>query len=78
MRKILRASVMALALCCPAFAGDTLCPPVAPPPPSQPATAVEGPTAGVEIQSPEATFGEVPDGAAVTFWEVALNLLALS
>ena len=77
MRKTLRASVMVLALCSPVFAGDALCPPVAPPPP-QPATAVEEPTAGAEMQSPETTGGDVSDGAAATFWEVMLNLLALS
>lgn len=31
MRKSLRASVLLLALCCPALAGDMLCPSVAPP-----------------------------------------------
>ena len=67
---------MVSALCGPAFAGDTLCPPVAPP--SRPATAVAETTAGVEVQSPETTGGDVPDGAAATFREVALNLLALS
>lgn len=36
MRKSLLASVLLLALCCPALAGDMLCPPVAPPPPSAP------------------------------------------
>ena len=34
MRKSLRASVLLLALCCPALAGDIPNPAVAPPPPS--------------------------------------------
>ena len=77
MRKTLRASVFVLALCCPAFAGDALCPPIAPPPP--PATAVEEPASGVEVQSPGAAEGEIQNGAAVaSVWEVVLNLLALS
>lgn len=33
MRKSLRASVLLLALCCPAFAGVMTCPGVEPPPP---------------------------------------------
>jgi hypothetical protein len=72
MRKILRASVLVLALCGPVFAGDALCPPVAPPPP---ATAVQGPTTGGEM---ETTDGQIEPGATATFVEVVLNLLALA
>ena len=39
MRKSLRASVLMLALCCPAFAGEMLCPPIAPPNSADEATA---------------------------------------
>jgi len=67
-----------LALCCPAFAGEMLCPPVATPPP---ATAVQGPSTDGEIDTgataPTAD-GEIQKGAAITFVEVVLNLLALS
>ncbi len=43
MRKSLRASVLLLALCCPAFAGVMTCPGVAPPQASEEA-ATEGDT----------------------------------
>lgn len=74
---------MVLALCGPAFAGDMLCPPVAPPPP---ATAVQGPTTDGIIQNGAldgeiqngATDGIMDNGAAATFAQVLLNLLALS
>ncbi len=92
MRKTLRASVMVLALCGPAFAGDMQCPPVVPPPP---APAVQGPTTDGVISTPLTTDGEMPNGtsdgimqngasdgimgngAAATFLQVVLNLLAL-
>lgn len=78
MRKTLRASVMVLALCCPAFAGDALCPPVAPPPP---ATAVQEPTTDGEmsagVTAPTAD-GHIQNEAAATFMQVLMNLLALS
>ena len=76
MKKTLRASVLVLALYCPAFAGDIPCPTVAPTP--QPARAVQELTLDSGIQSPQTLDGDVPNGgAAATFVEVLLNLLAL-
>jgi hypothetical protein len=63
MRKTLRASVMVLALCCPAFAGDALCPPVVPPP----AHSVQEPT----------TSGDMPNSATDSLTEIALDILAV-
>jgi hypothetical protein len=65
MRNAIRASVLMLALYCPASAGIVLSPPgVATPPP--PAPAVQGPT----------TDGEIPN-LTTAIVEVVLNLLAL-
>jgi len=67
-----------LALCCPAFAGEMLCPPVATPPP---ATAVQGLSTDDEMDTgatATTTDGDIETGAAITFVEVVLNLLALS
>ena len=76
MRKLLTVSALLLALCCPAFAGDMLCPPVAPPPP-QPATVVQESAVEVEIQSLQTTDGETLSNLPTNFVEVVLNLLAL-
>lgn len=73
MRKTLRASIIVLAFCCPVFAGDMPCPPIAPP--SQPAKAEQEPTTGIET---ETTGGETETRVLDTFAEVVLNLLALS
>ena len=80
MRKTLRASVLVLALCCPAFAGD-IPNPVYVPTPQPKASAVQEPAADGDVETvataPTAE-GEIQNGAAVaTFLEVALNLLAL-
>jgi hypothetical protein len=79
MRKILRASILVLALCCPAFAGDALCPPGVTPPP--PTSAVQGPTTDGQIDTgatAPTTDGIMGNGAAITFAQVILNLLTLS
>jgi hypothetical protein len=47
MRKTLRASVLTLALCAPAFAGDIPCPSVVAPP--QPTITEEGQAAGDDL-----------------------------
>ncbi len=79
MTKTLRASVIVLALCVPAFAGDMLTPSVVPTP--QPATTVQGPTTDGDISTgvtaPTAD-GIMQNEAAATFAQVLLNLLALS
>ena len=76
MRKSLTVSVLLLALCRPAFAGDMLCPPAAPPPP-QPATVVQESAVEVEIQSLQTTDAEASSNLPTNFVEVVLNLLAL-
>lgn len=77
MRNTLRASILVLALCCPALAGDIPCPIVEPPPP-QPTSDIHEATPDVEIQIPRMPEDSARDGAAaVTFFEVVLNLLAL-
>lgn len=48
MLKTLGASVLVLALCIPALAGDMPCPPVAPPPPTT--SAMQEPDTEGEIQ----------------------------
>lgn len=67
---------MVLALCVPAFAGDMLTPSVAPTP--QPATVAQEPTTDGIMQTPLTTDGVMDNGAAATFAQVLLNLLALS
>ena len=76
MRKSLTVSVLLLALCCPAFAGDMLCPPVTPPPP-QPAIVVQESAVEAEVQSLQTTDGETANNLPTNFVEVVLNLLAL-
>jgi hypothetical protein len=77
MRKSLTVSVLLLALCRPAFAGDMLCPPVTTPPPPQPAIISQESASEVEIQSVQTTDGETADDLTTNFVEVVLNLLAL-
>lgn len=76
MRKSLTVSVLVLALCRPAFAGDMLCPPVAPPPPP-PATLTQESAVEVEIQSLQTTDGENDVNLTNNFVEAVLNLLSL-
>jgi hypothetical protein len=80
MRKTLRASVLVLALCCPAFAGD-IPNPVYAPTPQPKASTVQEPAAGEDVETlatAPTTEGEIQNGAAAaTFVEVVLNLLAL-
>jgi hypothetical protein len=75
MRKTLLASVLLLAFVGSAQAGIVLTPPV-----TQPATVEQTLTTDGEIDTgataPTAD-GEIPNGAATTFLEVVLNLLAL-
>ena len=78
MRKTLNASIMVLALCCPAFAGDALCPPGVTTPPT---TAIQETTTDGEIETgttATTTDGDIETGAAITFVEVVLNLFTLS
>ncbi len=76
MRKSLTVSVLVLALCCPAFAGDMLCPPVTTPTP-QPATLTQESAVEVEIQSLQTTDGENDVNLTNNFIEAVLNLLSL-
>jgi hypothetical protein len=62
MRKTLRASVLMLALCVPAFAGD-IANPASPQPPQQSMTAEEQ------------AAGNIQDGAANSLSETVLSLL---
>jgi hypothetical protein len=50
MRKSLSASILLLALCCPAFAGDMPTPPAAPLP--SPSPTAKEPASGGEVTSP--------------------------
>ncbi len=75
MRNTLRVSVLVLAFCYPAFAGDIPCPVVAPTP--QPAKIAQEAPFDVEIQYSQTPDSSVQDGAIALF-EVVLNLLALS
>jgi len=75
MRKTLRASVLVLVLCCPAFAGEIPCPTVVPTP--APLSVVQEPTMDSEIQNPQTTDDYSQNGAVATFLEVVLSLLTL-
>jgi hypothetical protein len=86
MRKAIRASVLVLLLTAPAQAGWMQNGSPEPPPP-QPAPAVQGPTTDGQIDTPltadgymqnDASDGDMGNGAAATFAQVLLNLLALS
>ncbi len=74
MRKVIRASVLALALTSSAYAGEMQND--SPAPPSQPATVAQEPTTDGEIQN-VASDGIMPNDVAATFMQVVLNLLAL-
>ncbi len=77
MRKTLGVCLLVLLLTGTASAGEI--PNDAPvPPPSQPATAVQEPMTDGIMQTPLTTDGEMDNGAAITFAQVLLNLLALS
>jgi hypothetical protein len=80
MRKAISVLVLVLALACSTYAGEM--PNGTPaPPPSQPATVVQGPTTDDEISTgaaAPAADGIIQNGAAFTFAQVLLNLLALS
>ena len=79
MCKSLGAFLLALLLTCSVSAG--IMPNDAPaPPPSQPATAVQEPTTFGDLQPGDvpSTDGDIQNGAAITFMQVVLNLLALS
>jgi hypothetical protein len=71
MRKTLRASVLVLALCAPAFAGD-IPNPSSPQPPPQNMTAEEQPSVTTEAQ---ATGGNTQDKAGDSLTETVLSLL---
>ncbi len=75
MRKTLRASVLVLALCCPAFAGEIPCPSVVPTP--EPISAAQEPTMDSGIQNTQTTDGNSQNGAVAAFLEVVLSLLTL-
>ena len=80
MRKALGVLALVLALTCSAQAGYMQNGSPEPPPP-QPAPAVQGPTTDGEIDTgvtAATADGYMGNGAAATFIEVALNLLALS
>jgi hypothetical protein len=73
MRKSLSAFVLSLALCCPAFAGDMLTPPVPDPPPPTSST-VEGPPSDSQVPpSPPVTEVSLVKVAVTLF----TNVLAL-
>jgi hypothetical protein len=80
MRKTLTTAALVLALCCPVFAGEMNTPVAPAPPPSQPASAIQEPTTDGEmsagVMAPTAD-GIMGNGAAATFVQIVLNLLAL-
>jgi hypothetical protein len=67
MRKTLGVCLLALFLTVPAVAGEIPNDNPAPPPPSQPASAVQEPTTG----------GEIPNDVTDTLTQIALELLAV-
>ncbi len=80
MRKAITVSALLLALTCPASAGDMQNGVTGTPQPT-PAPAVQGPTTDGEIDTgaTDTTADSIiQDGAAATFAQVLLNLLALS
>jgi hypothetical protein len=80
MRKAISVSALLLALTCSAYAGDMQNGVTGTPQPT-PAPASQGPTPDGEIDTGATAAtadGEMQNGAAVTFFEVVLNLLALS
>jgi hypothetical protein len=80
MSKAIRASVLVLLLTCSAQAGWIQNESPAPPP-SQPATTIQEPTTGGEMNTPVSAptaDGHMQNDAAAAFVQVMLNLLALS
>lgn len=74
MVKAIRASALILLLACSAQAGYMQNDAPAPPPPAQPASAVQEPTDAAQ----EPTMGgEIPNDAMDSLTEIALELLAL-
>ncbi len=85
MRRTVQSLALVLALSTPMYAGEMQCPVISPPPPSSP--AVQGTTTDGEIDTPLTADGYMQtgasddimdNGAAATFAQVLLNLLALS
>lgn len=68
MRKSLCVSVLLLALCCPALAGDMLTPPAAPPP--QPVTTSAAPSPDDEIPAP----ADDPTAQDISVTQIAVSL----
>ena len=77
MGKAIRASALILLLACSARAGWMGNDSPTPPPPSQPASAVQEPTAGGEVTAGETTTGEIPNDTPGTLTQIALDLLAV-
>lgn len=80
MRKTLRASVLVLMVCCPAFAGDIPNPVYVPTP--QPARNFQEETTDGDITDPvtgaPTADAEMLDDATAIYVNILLNLLALS
>ena len=76
MGKAIRASALILLLACSAQAGWMGNDSPAPPPPSQPASAVQEPTAGGEITTSQTATGAIPNDTTNTLTQIALDLLA--
>jgi hypothetical protein len=74
MGKVIRASVLVLLLACSAQAGWIQNGSPEPPPPSQPASAVQEPANAVQEPTPG---GEIPNGATDSLAGIALDLLAV-
>jgi hypothetical protein len=70
MRKSLNASVLLLVLCCHAFAGDMLTPPIVPPPSS---TTPVAPSPDDEIPDPAPT--DNPTTQDILLTEIAVSIL---
>ena len=75
MGKAIRASALILLLACSAQAGWMGNGSPEPPPPSQPTSAIQGPTGG-EITTGETTIGEIPNATTDTLVQIALDVLA--
>jgi hypothetical protein len=75
MGKAIRASALVLLLACSAQAGWMPNDMPAPPPPAQPASAVQEPTGG-EVTTGETIPGEIPNATTDTLTQIALDLLA--
>ena len=73
MRKFLSTFVLLLVLCCPAFAGDMLTPPIVMPPPS---TTSVAPATDGETSDPAADAQTAEDDSATL--EISATRMALS